>query len=57
MNEDIFKITPDKDRAKSLYDIALDRLEIIKILPKDKSYKILEEYYEIILELLTATCI
>jgi len=54
MDEEIFKITEDKDRAKDLLVMAIERLEIIKILPKDKPYKIIEEYYEIIKELLTA---
>ncbi|MBL7148229.1 MAG: hypothetical protein ISS82_05370 [Nanoarchaeota archaeon] len=54
MAEEIFKITKDKERAKALFDMAKERLEIINILPKDKPYKIIEEYYEIIKELLTA---
>lgn len=55
MDEEIFKITPDKDRANDLFIIANERLnDIIKVLPRDKTYRILEEYYEIILELLTA---
>jgi len=54
MDDEIFKISRDKDRAKDLLIIAKERLEIIEILPRDKTYKILEEYYEIILELLTA---
>jgi len=55
MDNEIFKITPDKIRAEDLFIIANERLnDIIKVLPKDKSYKILEEYYEAILELITA---
>ena len=54
MEEDVFRISPDFPRAKDLIAIAKDRIEIIKILPKDKVYKIIEEYYEIILELITA---
>jgi len=52
--EDIFKITKEKERAKDLFDMANERLDILKILPKDKPFKIIEEYYEIIKELLTA---
>lgn len=51
---EIFKITKDKERAEDLLIMSKERLEIIKILPKDKTYKIIEEYYEIIKELLTA---
>ncbi|GIU68251.1 MAG: hypothetical protein KatS3mg001_101 [Candidatus Pacearchaeota archaeon] len=52
--KEIFKISKDKERAKDLFKMAKDRLEIIKILPRDKPYKFIEEYYEIIKELLTA---
>ncbi|MFH1528571.1 MAG: hypothetical protein ABIG69_18345 [Bacteroidota bacterium] len=51
---EIFKITRDKERARALLIMAKERLDILKILPKDKTYKIIEEYYEIIKELLTA---
>ncbi len=51
---DVFKISKDIERANSLLEIAIERKDIIKILPRDKPYKIIEEYYEIILELLTA---
>ena len=55
MSDEIFRITKDIGRAKDLVEIANDRLDnIIKVLPKDKYYKILEEYYEIIIELITA---
>ena len=52
--EKIFKISKDFERAKDLFNISKERLEIIKILPKNRPYKILEEYYEIILGLITA---
>jgi hypothetical protein len=52
--EDIFRITADKARAKDLFMMSKERLELIKMIPKDKAYKIIEEYYEIIKELLTA---
>jgi hypothetical protein len=54
MDEEIFKISKDKERAKALFKMSKDRLEILKLIPKDKTYKIIEEYYEIIKELLTA---
>jgi len=56
MTEDsVFRINKDKERAKDLFVMANERLsDIIKVLPRDKPYKIMEEYYEIILELLTA---
>ena len=54
MDDGIFKISKDKDRAEDLFEMAKERLEILKIIPKDKDYKIIEEYYEIIKELLTA---
>ena len=52
--DEIFKISRDIPRAKDLLDIAKERIDIIKVLPKDKAYKIIEEYYEIILELMTS---
>jgi len=54
MDGEIFKISRDITRARDLSQIAKERLDIIKILPRDKPYKILEEYYEIVLELITA---
>lgn len=52
--EEIFRISRDKERGKSLLVMSKERLEIIKLIPKDKTYKIIEDYYEIIKELLTA---
>ena len=52
MNEEIFKITQNKIRAKSLVDMAKERLGDIN--KEAKTYKIIEEYYEIIKELITA---
>ncbi len=52
--EEIFRIAKDKERAGDLLEMAKERMEIIKILPKDKPYKLIEEYYEIIKEILTA---
>lgn len=54
MKEEIFKISKDRDRAKDLFDMAKDRLSLLKIIPKNKTYKIIEEYYEVIKEILTA---
>ena len=54
MDEEIFKISKDKERAKDLFEMAKERLELLKLIPKDKAYKIIEEYYEVIKELLTA---
>ena len=55
MDEGIFKISRDLERAMDLLEIAQDRINyIIPSLPKDKYYKILEEYYEAIVQLLTA---
>ncbi|MBI2043765.1 hypothetical protein HYT24_00170 [Candidatus Pacearchaeota archaeon] len=52
---EIFKISKDLIRAKDLYKTAKDRLyEIIPLFPKDKSYKIIEEYYEIMVQLITS---
>jgi|SRR3989344_8630906 len=54
MEDKIFKITKDFARALDLFNISRERIDIIKVLPRDKPYKILEEYYEIILGLITA---
>ena len=53
--EDIFKVSKDKIRARDLYLMAKERLEeIIPTIPEDKFYKIVEEYYEIIVQLVTS---
>ncbi len=54
MSEDIFKIRKDTERAKSIFELAKDRAELIKIYPKEKVYKIVEEYYESIKELIVS---
>ncbi|OYT38256.1 hypothetical protein B6U82_00305 [Candidatus Pacearchaeota archaeon ex4484_31] len=54
MDDEIFRISKDKERAKDLFEMAKERLELLKLIPKDKAYKIIEEYYEVIKELLTA---
>ena len=50
--EDIIKISPDNKRAKALKEMALERYSTIRELKIP--YRIIEEYYEIIKELLTA---
>ena len=55
MGEEIFRISRDKTRAKDLVEMANERMtDIITIIPKDKAYKILEEYYEVLVQLMTA---
>jgi len=52
MSDEIFRITKSPIRAKSLIEMARERFsDIDKNL---KTYKIIEEYYEIIKELITA---
>lgn len=52
MEEEIFNITRNPLRAKALKEMAEERLEDIKT--EKKVYKIVEQYYEIIKELITA---
>lgn len=52
MNEEIFRISKSLPRAKSLMDMAADRLADIK--SERKTYKIVEQYYEVMKELATA---
>lgn len=54
MDENIFRITPDTERARDLFEMAKERIEIVNELSRKFPYKIIEEYYEIILELITA---
>ena len=54
MSEEIFKISKDIERAKALLGMSKERFGSIKIFPKNLVYRIAEEYYEIIKELLTA---
>ncbi|MFH1802019.1 MAG: hypothetical protein ABH864_01050 [archaeon] len=55
MDKEIFKIEKDKTRAKDLLKLANERIkEIIPIFPKNKQFKIIEEYYEAIVQLMTA---
>jgi len=52
MNDEIFRISKNEIRVKSLVDMAKERL--IDIKNEFKTYKIIEQYYEIIKELITA---
>lgn len=50
--DEIFKITKDEKRAKALIEMAQERYRTINNLKEP--YRILEEYYEIIKELITS---
>lgn len=51
----IFKISKDKIRAESLLAMSEEREKrILPVLPRDLPYKLLEEYYEIMVQLITA---
>ena len=52
MDEEIFRMSKSAARAKSLKYMAEDRLTDIK--HEKKPYKIVEQYYEVIKELITA---
>lgn len=54
MPNKIFKITKNLARAKSIFELAKDRFKLIRIYPKEKVYKIVEEYYEVIKEMMTS---
>lgn len=55
---ELIRITPDRERARSLLDTVIVRLDAIRLLQKSDSRKfsskIVEEYYESVLELITA---
>ena len=55
---DVIRITPDRERARSLLDTVSVRLDAITVLQGNDSRKfsskIVEEYYEAVLELITA---
>ena len=54
-NKEIFRISKDRERAKDLFEMAKERLDIIiKSIPESVLYKILEEYYEISVQLITS---
>lgn len=52
MDEEIFKISKNIVRAKALKELAQERFDDIK--KETKPYKIIEQYYEVIKELITA---
>lgn len=53
--DEIFRISKDSVRAKDLFEMAEERMnDIISVIPKDKHYKFIEEYYEVIVQLITA---
>jgi len=52
MSEGIFRISKNEIRAKTIRDLAVERFEDIK--EETKTYKIIEQYYEIIKELVTS---
>ncbi len=53
--EEIFRVNKDLKRAKNLLEMAKERIDkIIPVLPKETPYKFLEEYYETIIQLITA---
>lgn len=54
MEDKIFRVTKNPVRAKSIFELANDRFNLIKIYPREKVYKIVEEYYEVIKELITS---
>ncbi|MEK6926814.1 MAG: hypothetical protein AABX11_00120 [Nanoarchaeota archaeon] len=54
MSDEIFKIEKDKIRARAVYERARERYGLIKVIPRDKTFKLVEEYYETIKELLTS---
>jgi hypothetical protein len=55
---ELIRITPDRERARSLLDTVSVRLDAIRLLQRTDSRKfsskIVEEYYEAVLELITA---
>ena len=54
-DSEIFKISKDEERAKDLLDMAKERMEFaIKYVPKDMSYRLLQEYYEVAVQLMTS---
>lgn len=53
--DEIFRISKDTARAKDLIEMAEERLnKVIKSIPESIAYKILEEYYEIAVQLMTS---
>mgnify|MGYP001587263314 CR=1 FL=1 len=54
-SDEIFKVSKDAARANDLFEMALERINIvIKSIPKSVPYKLLEEYYEVAVQLITS---
>lgn len=54
MEEDLIKITPDKQKAESILKMVKTTLEMLKSIDADKfSSNVTKEYYDIIRELMT----
>lgn len=54
-SEDIFRISKDLERARDLLEMSKESLnQIIKVIPKSLPHKILVEYYEIAVQLMTS---
>jgi len=55
ISKDVFRISKDIERSKSLIAMAKERVnEVIPLYPKEIAYKILEEYYEVAVQLMTS---
>ena len=56
MEEGLVKVTPDKERAKSIMKMADTTLELVKTVDADRfSSNVLKDYYDVIRELLSIT--
>jgi len=54
-SNDIFRITKDMTRARDLIEMAEESLnKVIRAIPKNLTYAILKEYYEIAIQLMTS---
>ena len=57
MEDNLIRITPDKNKAKSLLKMVETTLEMISKIDVEKfPSNVTKEYYEIIRELITDTC-
>ncbi len=55
MDDEIFEVTPNKEKVKSISKMAEPRLEMLDTIdPKRVPSPVLEGYYEVIKELITA---
>ena len=41
--EEIFRIKPSKARVRDLWIMAKERLEMLKLIPKERTFKVIEE--------------